>query len=200
MKKEPFIRIGIGIFGMLLEFGLYAWHIFSGGQTDWRQIIATTLCGLSIYLSSYAMITLSKRISPVVYFYSFGAVFSFLLADSSFGYDRFRYYTFFIIHGLILFEAIYLRVVHGVRADKKAFFRACLILAPILVASVILNEIFDMNFFYMNFPPFEDFPVFQQLFDLNKYYYTTAVAVSYYILMSVMYGIAKATKIDWPKK
>jgi len=195
-KKEPVFRIGLGIFGLLLEFGLYAWHIFSGGETDWREIIATTLCGLSIYLSSYAMITLSRRISPVVYFYSFGAVFSFLLADNSFGYNRFRYYTFFIIHGLILFEAVYLRVIHRVKADRKAFIRACLILVPILVASMILNPVFEMNFFYMQFPPFENFPVYQQLYDMNGYFYSAAVFASYYILMAAMYGIARITKID----
>jgi len=193
-KKEPAFRISIGIIGMTLEFGLYAWHIFSGRQTDWRLIIPTTLCGLSIYLSSYAMITLSKRISPVVYFYSYGAAFSFLLADSSFGYDRFRYYTFFVIHGLILFEALYLRVIHRVKADRTAFLRACAILAPILIVSVIMNHLFDMNFFYMSFPPFEDFPVYQQLYDMNRYYYSAAVFASYYILMSAMVGMAKMAK------
>lgn len=187
-KAEPLIRISLGVFGLLLEFGLYAWYIFSGGITDWRQVVPTTLCGLSIYLSSYAMITLSKRISPVVYFYSFGAMLSFIIADTSFGYTRFRYYTYFIIHGLIILEAIYLRVIHHVKADKKAFYSACLLLLPFLVGSVVMNQIFDMNFFYMKFPIIEDFPVFQQLYDLNWIYYSIAVFISYYILMLMMFS------------
>lgn len=194
-KAEPAIRIGIGIFGMLFEFGLYAWHILNG-QTDWRHIVPTTLCGLSIYVGSYAMITMSKRVTPIVYYLCFGAFFSFLIADTSFGFDRFRYYTYFVIHGLILFEALYLVLVKGIRADKKAFIKAGFVLLPILAASIILSRIFDVNFFYLYYPPFEDFPVYQQLFDLNRYYYAAAAAVTYYILMAVMYGIAKIAKLD----
>ena len=198
-KAEPAIRIGIGIFGMLFEFGLYAWHILNG-QTDWRNIIPTTLCGLSIYVGSYVMITMSKRVSPVVYYFCFGAFFSFLIADTSFGFDRFRYYTYFVIHGLILFEALYLILIKGIRADKRAFKKACIVLLPILAASIVLSRIFDVNFFYLYYPPFEDFPVYQWLFDTNRYLYSAAAAVSYYILMSVMYGIAKWTGIDKPQK
>lgn len=195
-KAEPAIRISLGVFGLLLEFGLYAWYIFSGGITDWRIVAPTTLCGLSIYLSSYAMITLDKRISAVVYFYSFGAVLSFIVADTSFGYNRFRFYTYFIIHGLIIVEAIYLRVIHRVKADKKTFYSACLFLLPFLAGSILFNQIFDMNLFYMKFPIFEDFPVFQQLYDLNWIYYSIAVFFTYYILMLIMYGIAKLAKMD----
>lgn len=199
-KFETVFRISTGVFGLLLEFGQYTWCIFSGGKTDWREIIATTLCGLSLYLSCYAMITLSKKIMPILYFYSFGAVFSFLLADINHGYDRFRYYTFFIIHGLIIFDVVYLRLIHHVKSDRKAFINACLVLAPFLILSMILNQIFDMNFFYMSFPPFEDFPVYQQLHDLNRYLYSTAVLASYYILLFVMYGLSKILKIDHEKE
>lgn len=142
------------------------------------------------------MITLSKRISPIVYFYSFGAVLSFIVADTSFGFDRFRYYTYFIIHGLIILEAIYLRVINRVKAERKAFFRASIFLVPFLVGSVVLNQIFDMNFFYMQFPILEDFPVFQQLYDLGWIYYAAAVAVAYYIFMTIMYGISKLAKMN----
>ncbi|MDD4103006.1 MAG: TIGR02206 family membrane protein [Kiritimatiellae bacterium] len=190
-KGEPYLRVGIGVFGLLLEFGLYAWHIFSGGQRDWRNIVPTTLCGLSIYLGSYAMITLGKRVKPLVFFYSFGAYFSFLITDTPFGYDRFRYYTYFVIHGLIIFEAFYLLLVNRVQVDKKSFQKACIVLLPILAASFVLNQIFDMNFFYIHYPPFEDFPVYQQLFDWNRYAYTVTASLTYYILMSVVYGLGR---------
>ena len=166
------------------------------GVTDWRDIVPTTLCGLSIYLSSYAMITLSKRISPIVYFYSFGAVLSFIVADTSFGFDRFRYYTYFIIHGLIILEAIYLRVINRVKTDRKAFFRACVFLVPFIIGSIVLNQIFDMNFFYLQFPILEGFPGFQQLYDLSWMYYSAAVFVTYYIFMTIMYGLSKIAKMD----
>lgn len=195
-KLEPFIRISIGVFGLLLEFSLYAWYIFAGQKTDWREIVPTTLCGLTIFLSSYSMITLSKRISPIIYFYSFGAFFSFIFADISYGYDRYRFYSYFVIHGLILVNTVYLRVVHNFKADGKAFTRAALILFPFLLLSVVLNKIFDMNFFYMDFPIIKNIPVYTQIYETNVYLFSLSVFASHYILMLAMYGIARLIKID----
>jgi hypothetical integral membrane protein (TIGR02206 family) len=198
-KLEPFIRISIGVFGLLLEFSLYAWYIFAGKKTDWREIIPTTLCGLTILLSSYAMITLSKRISPIIYFYSFGAFFSFVFADISYGYDRYRFYSYFVIHGLILVNTVYLRAVNNFKADGNAFARAALVLFPFLVLSVVLNKIFDMNFFYMEFPIIENIPVYTKIYEINVYLYSLAVFASHYILMLAMYGIAKLTRMNRSK-
>ena len=195
-KHESILRMSFGVFGLLLEFIQYGWYVFSGRVTDWRLVIATTLCGLAVYLGSIAMITLNKKISPVLYYLSYGAVFSFLFADISHGFDRFRFYGFFVLHGLIIFNTVYLRVIHGFKYDKQAFVRTCKIMLPVLIASIILNHIFDMNFFYMSYPLFEDFPVYTFLYETNRYLFSLSVFVSYYILMSVMYLLAKIAKWD----
>ena len=195
-KHENVFRISIGIFGLVFEFAQYGWHVFSGNNFDWRKIIATTLCGLGVYLGSIAMINLNRTISPVVYFYSYGAIFSFMFADVSHGFDRFRFYAFFVLHGLIIFNTVYLRVIHGFKYDKIAFFRACKIMFPILILSVVFNHIFDMNFFYMNYPLFNDFPVYTFLHETNRYLFSLSVFVSYYVLMYLMYLLAKVAKWD----
>jgi hypothetical integral membrane protein (TIGR02206 family) len=195
-KYEKNLRISIGIFGLFLDFFQYSWYLFSGGSNDWREIIPTTLCGLSIYLSSIAMITLNRRISSWVYYLSFGAFFSFLFADVSHGYDRFRFYGFFVIHGLILLNTVYLRAIHRVKADRKALKDTSLLLLPILILSFFLNHVFDMNFFYMSFPLFPDFPIYQGLYDFHPYAFSAAVFISYYMLLLVMAGLAKLMKTD----
>jgi len=195
-KHEKFIRISIGVYGLIWEFSLYAWYIFSGGKTDWREVVPTTLCGLTIFISSYSMITLSKRISPIVYFFSFGAVLSFIAADINYGFDRYRFYAFFVIHGLIIFEAVYLRVIHRIKADKKAFIGSSLFLIPFLVVSIIVNPMLDMNLFYLNFPFIADAPVYTQIYNFNNYLFTLAVVITYYFFLLLMYGIAKKARLD----
>ena len=195
-KNENYIRIWIGASGLALEFMQYGWYIFSGKITDWRYVIATTLCGLAVYLGSIAMITLNRKISPILYYLAYGAIFSFLFADISHGFNRFRFYGFFILHGLIIFNTVYLRVIHHFKYDRQAFIRTCKIMLPVLILSVVLNHLFDMNFFYMNYPLFEDFPVYTLLYETNRYLFSLAVFASYYILMYVMYQLARLAKWD----
>ncbi len=201
LKHERLLGACIGAFGLAVEFTQYFWHYY-GGETDWRLIYPTTLCGLTLYISSLAMITRSGILSKIAYFYCYGAFFSFLFADISHGYDRFRFYAYFIIHGLILFNAAYLVAVRGVRADRRGLAAACALLVPVLALSFLFNGLFSdsavtMNFFYINDPPFE-FPVFSQLYAVSRYLYAAAACVSYFLLILILYGLAKILKIDRP--
>ncbi len=202
------LAILAGVIGLALEFTQYYWHYY-GGQTDWRHIYPTTLCGLTIYLSSIAMITGNRTLGSVIYFFSHGAFFSFLLPQLSFGYDRFRFYAYFVIHGLIFFNAAYLLLVRGIKADKKAMITSGIILLPVLVLSVVFNHLFSdpdlsvagsirMNFFYLDHPPFE-FPVYSWLYGIHRYLYTASVIISYYLLLLIMRGISWLLKLDGRK-
>lgn len=201
-RFDKAIAISAGIVGMTFEFVQYYWH-YIGGQTDWRNIYPTTLCGLTIYLSSYAMITGNRTIGSVIYYYSYGAFFSFLLPQQSFGYDRFRFYAYFVIHGLIFFNSTYLVLVRGIRTDRKALFTSGLILLPVLSISILFNNIFSdpaggvvqMNYFYLDHPPF-DFPVYSWLYEKHSFLYTTAAFVSYYILFLVMHLVARVLNLN----
>ncbi|MHB1452356.1 MAG: TMEM164-related integral membrane acyltransferase [Saccharofermentanales bacterium] len=199
LKHEPLIGLFMGILGLLIEFIQYYWH-YHGGQTDWRHIYPTTLCGLTLYISSIAMISRNDTLAKIAYFYSYGAFFSFLFADISHGYDRFRFYAFFIIHGLILCNAVYMIAVRRIRADKQGLRSACLLLVPVLAASFALNYFFSddsllMNFFYVSYPPFE-FPVFSPLYEANPLVFSLVVCICYFLLNLIMYGIAKILKFD----
>lgn len=199
MKHEKVLRIFIGVFAAALELSLYVWYVLNGGITDPGNKVATTLCGLAIYLGCYSMITLNRKIASVVYFYSFGAVLSFLIGDIHHGFDRFRFYTYFVMHGFILVCTVYFRVVHSIKADKKAFIRSGAILLPILVSSFAFSHILDTNLFFMAFPPIENFPVIQQIYDLNEFLYSLLTFSGYYIFLSGMFILSKMLKLDMGK-
>ncbi len=205
---DKYIAVFAGVLGMAFEFTQYYWH-YHGGQTDWRHIYPTTLCGLTIYLSSIAMITGNRTLGSVIYFYSFGAFFSFLLPQQSFGYDRFRFYAYFVIHGLIFFNSTYLLLVRKIKADRKAMITSGIILLPVLILSIIFNHAFSdpdlsvsgavrLNFFYLDHPPFE-FPVFSQLYAIHPYLYTGAAFISYYLLLLIMRGVSRLLDLDGRK-
>jgi hypothetical integral membrane protein (TIGR02206 family) len=199
LRHESFLGIGLGVLGLSIEFLQYYWH-YHGGQIDWRHIYPTTLCGLTLYISSIAMITRNVKLAQIAYFYSYGAFFSFLFAEVSHGADRFRFYAYFVIHGLILVNATYQIAVYRVRADKEGLANAVRLFIPVLALSFILNHFFSdgelqLNFFYLSHPPFE-FPVFSQLYDIHWLLYAAAVCISYNLLFLIMYGIARWGKFD----
>ena len=194
-KHERTIRISLAMAGMLCEWSLYAWYLLNG-VTDWRIILPSTLCPLTLYLSAYCMVTLDRKFSSIVYFYSYGAFFSFLLADVVHGFDRFRFYLFFLVHASIFVNVVYLRVVNKVVSDKQAKRKAQRFLFPFILGSIVLNELTGQNFFYLKWPPFKDFPVFQQVYDVHWIAYALLCIVCYYLLIEIMGELAILLKID----
>jgi len=183
--SEKVIRYTIVAIGMLAEFNLYAWYLLNGVR-DVLQIIPTTLCGFTLYLSAYCMLTLDKKLSPMMYYFIFGAILSFSVADITHGYDRIRFYLFFMVHGAILVNTLYLNVIHNLKPTKEAMYRGMKILLVVLVIAYGFSHIFHHDFFYLYEPPFEDFPIYQALYDVGRIWYALAVAISYYILIYLL--------------
>ncbi len=189
-KHEKYLRISLGVFSLLLEFSLYLWHVIAGGITDWREIVPTTLCGLSIYLGAIALITRNYNLARVVYFYSFGAILSFIFVSIDHGIDRYRFYNYFINHALIIITPIYFRLMYRVGWDTEALKRAVVLLTPVLLLSFLINKPLQSNFFYFDHPIFEDFPVFTPAYHSSPLLYAALVFLSYYLLMGIMYLFA----------
>ncbi len=190
--KEKWIGLALALFTLAVEIGQYIWH-YAGGETNWRHIYPTTLCGLSVYVTSFSLITRNEKLSSIAYFYSYGAVLSFLMADQTFGMDRFRYYSFFIIHGMILVNTAYLIWVRKTKIDRQSLIRALLVLFPILLLSYPANILFSnqesaLNFFYVSYPPFE-FPLFSDLYERIPTLYTLCVYLIYWVLTLLLYGL-----------
>lgn len=191
-KTERWIRYCIVTFGMLTEFILYTWYILNG-ITDWRKIVPFGICGLSLYFTSYSMLTLNKAAAKISYFFLFGAFFSFLIPDISHGFERIRYYQFFIVHGTIFANVLYLNLIHGLRPTRKSFAHANLILFGLLALAYGVNQIVNFSFFYLSEPPFDQMPVYQYLYDVNHVLYSVSAVVSYFVVMSFMYLLARVT-------
>ena len=205
-KFERSLAIFLGSLGLIFEYVQIYW-IYNGGVRDWRHMVSTTLCGLALYVSSLAMITNNAFLSRISYFYIHGAFFSFLLPDQEFGFNRFRFYGFFVIHGLIALNSIYLVLVKKHWANRRAMLDSMIFLSPFLLFSIIANNLlnanatqgaFRMNFFYLDYPPF-DFPIFSDLYRIRPFLYTLLTFIVYYLLVLICYGLAKLFKIDRDK-
>ncbi len=191
-KSERWIRYGIVTFGMLTEFSLYTCYVLHG-ITDWRMIVPFGICGLSLYFTCFSMLTLNRAASKICYFFVFGAFFSFLIPDLSHGFERIRYYQFFIVHGTIFANVLYLNLIHGLRPTRKAFMQANLILFGLLALAYGVDQAVHFSFFYLIEPPFHQMPVYQYLYDTNRVLFTISAVISYFIVLSCTYLLARVT-------
>jgi hypothetical integral membrane protein (TIGR02206 family) len=190
-KNEKKIRLFVAFITLLTEFSLYLWYLLNG-ISDFRLILPLGICGMSLYFSSFAMILKSKRLFNMISFFLYGPIASFLLADILHGFERIRFYQFFIIHGAIFINVLYLYKVHNFKPDVKGFKDANILLTFFLFISLIIDFATNANFFYLNYPLFEDAPVFQYLYDTNHLFYAAFVIFCYYIvtyLNSIPYKI-----------
>lgn len=182
-ENEKYIRYALGILGLVVEVNVYIWYI-TNGQDHWTEFIPTTLCPLTVYLSSISMLTLNKRLSKVIYFLCFGAFFAYLLPDIPYGYNRFRFYAFFTTHGLVMLNTLYLTLIKGITIDKKGMAASVKLITIVLVLAFILGRWTGLDFFYLLEPPFE-VPVYQQVYETNQIAFTVIVALSYYGLIGI---------------
>lgn len=100
---------------------------------SFAESLPVHLCSFSIVLGSYMLITKSKYLFDILYFWSAGAMVALFSPDlTNTDFPTFRYYQFFFSHGLIVFSVIYMFVVHGYRPAKGSLKRV-LIFTHVLV-------------------------------------------------------------------
>lgn len=171
--SRAFDRVALGITLAVwlneLAYQLY-WFIVGGWSVSTALMIQ--MCGLSILLFPLAFFTENPRtrqfLFDVLYFWAIGGAAQALISpdigDSGFPY--YRYFSFFISHGLIIASAIVMVMAGGVRITVRSLIRAVvvtnLMLVPIYGIDMVLKLIppYDPgNYFVLGFPPPTGSPV-----------------------------------------
>jgi len=157
---EKLIRYSIAAFAILLEVTFQLWQVYYG-VWDLADSLPLHLCRLSSYLGIITMLTKSKKIFEVAYFWSLGGVVSILFPDILHGPDRYRYYQFVVYHILFFFMYMYMLFVLKFELNFKSFKKSYLILlALVLLVIIPVNNIFNMNYMYLLFPADTPFSIF----------------------------------------
>jgi len=160
-KYEKTVRFSIAIFAIFLEVTFQLWQIYYG-VWDFADSLPLHLCRLSSYLGIIAMLTKSKKIFEIAYFWSLGGVVSIMFPDILHGPDRYRYYQFVIYHILFFFMFMYMLFVLKFELTFKSFKKSYLILLALVLFVIIpVNNIFDMNYMYLLYPGDTPFSIFK---------------------------------------
>jgi hypothetical integral membrane protein (TIGR02206 family) len=119
------LRYTIAITLLFIQISFYFWQLFHG-ELSLQNSLPLNLCAISIFLTAYMLWKKNYKLFEVLYFWALaGALQAYLTPELYYGPDHFRYYQFFIGHGLIIIAPLFMCFVHQYRPTfhslKKAF-------------------------------------------------------------------------------
>jgi hypothetical integral membrane protein (TIGR02206 family) len=148
------------------EVAYQLWFFFAARGWAAPTALMLQMCGLSILLIPVMMFSDSPRVRQflfdVLYFWGIGGAIQALIAPDigTSGFPAFRYFAFFISHGLIIACSTLMAAAGGVRLTFRSFVRAFavtnLLLLPVYGIDQALRLIppYDAgNYFVLGYPP-----------------------------------------------
>jgi hypothetical integral membrane protein (TIGR02206 family) len=146
-----------------LAYQLY-WFLVGG----WSAATALMLqmCGLSILLLPVMLFSENPRIRQflfdLLYFWGIGGALQALIAPDigSSGFPAYRYFSFFISHGLIIASTVVMAMAGGLRITILSFLRALVVTNLLLVPVYGIDQLLRLippydpgNYFVLGYPP-----------------------------------------------
>ncbi len=161
-KHEKTLRLVIAFVMIICEMA-YFWRLVGVPSLNPNPVdhLPITVCGWGVILGSYMMVTDSQRLFDIVYFWLFsGTVFALITPTviTYTGPTRFRYYQFWIEHGIGYVAIFYMIFVQKLRPTIRSAIRSYAALAVLAVIAFFANRLIGpgANYLFMAKP--EDTP------------------------------------------
>jgi hypothetical integral membrane protein (TIGR02206 family) len=159
-------------------------------------VLPFQLSSISMFLAIILLFTKNKSVYTfVLYAGVLGGLIS--LATPIIGYDSgyYRYYQFYIAHGLLIITPIYFMFVHNYFPTKKDVINAFWILQGLIVFMGVFNVIFGTDFMFVFLDPskIDKFPVIQYFGGIPWYIVPGEIAV--FVAFYSMYKITEFIRV-----
>lgn len=118
---------------------------------SWGESLPLHLCSFSVILISIMMLTESKKIFEFIYYWGIvGAIIALLTPNlSDYNFPHFRYYQFFLAHGMILLGTLYFVIVKQWLPGRGALLRTMIYTNVLLPVIGVVNWMTDGNYFFI---------------------------------------------------
>lgn len=161
--------VSIGMWGNELVYQT-TWFLEGGWSAPSSLIIQ--MCGLSILLIPFALFIdegrARRRLVELIWFWGIGGATQALLSPDlgAAGFPNFRYFAFFLSHGLIIVAASALVAEKETRIDLRSFGRVLILTNLLLVPMALVDAGLSLlppydpgNYFVLSYPPPEGSPI-----------------------------------------
>ena len=170
----------------ILRFRLYGFDTI---------ILPFQLCSISMFLAIILLYTKNKVLySFVLYTGVLGGIISLLTPIIGYDASYYRYYQFYIAHGLLILTPIYFTAVHNYYPTYKTTMISLYIFQGLIVFMGIFNYIYGTDFLFVFLDPskIDKFPAIRYFGGIPYYIILGEIAV--FTLFYTMYQIMKKLK------
>jgi len=151
--RDKIIRYTLAVMLILQELSLNLWR-FSCGQWRMGTSLPLHLCGAAIVLGAVMLVNKNYRLYELVYFWGLGgAIQALLQPDIFYPFPHYRFFQFFVSHGLIVTASLYSTFSFNYRPQFKSIFRVFLITNIYMVFIAGFNYLFDGNYLFICHKP-----------------------------------------------
>ena len=145
---------------------VYQLYWFRIGGWSPATALMLQMCGLSILLLPVMLFAESERVRQflfdVLYFWGIGGALQALIAPDigSNGFPAYRYFSFFLSHGLIIASTLVMAMAGGLRITLRSLVRAFVVTNILLVPVYGIDQLLRLippydpgNYFVLGYPP-----------------------------------------------
>lgn len=146
-RLDKIVRYTLAILLITQELSLSIWRLY------WHQwhpgfSLPLHLCGAAIILSAVLMINKSYRLYEIIYFWGLaGAIQALMTPDiGGYAFPHYRYFQFFLSHGLIITACLYATFVFRFRTEWSSLRRVFIITNIYMVLITLVNLLSAGNY------------------------------------------------------
>ncbi len=152
-KMEYYFRIALIVMIWGQEIALNLWRIHYN-VWDVKESLTLHLCGLAILVLPIMLATKNYFLYELTYFWGIGGATQALLTPNiTDTFPHFRYFQFFLSHGLIVFTVIYATVIFRFRPSFRSVGKAFLVTLFLMLPIGIINAVLGSNYFFIAHKP-----------------------------------------------
>jgi len=190
---DKWIRIVTGVVLILLYSSHYLLRINLYGIKD-PIVLPFQLCSISMFLAIILLFTKNKTIFAFTFFAGIlGAFVSYLTPIHGYTSAYYRYYQFYIAHGILILTPIYYLLVHQFYPSFKDTIHAFLILQSLAIFMGVYNYFYGTDFMFIFVDPakIDKFPLIAKFGGIPYYIiWMEIVGFSAFLLLYILVYIA----------
>ncbi|WP_053070373.1 TIGR02206 family membrane protein [Alkalihalobacillus pseudalcaliphilus] len=154
-KLERSIRFSLAIILLLLEVTYHIWLLVNG-RWEITYALPLHLSSITLVTAIFMLFTLNKRLFEFTFFAGVGSAFLTIITPDigGFGFPHFRFFHFFMAHGLVIIAVIYLLFIRKFTLSLRTVWSNWLILNGYAFFVFSVNWLVGGNYMYlMQKPP-----------------------------------------------
>ena len=148
------LRFTLASLLILQEISLNIWRYY-GGIWSVANSLPLHLCGVSIVLSAIMLINKNYLLFEINYFWGLGGAIQALFTPDIgiYGFPHFRFFQFFVSHGLIILAVLYMILIMGYRPKHKSVWKIFFITNIYMIFIAGFNLLTDGNYLFICHKP-----------------------------------------------